>query len=176
MLTHMKQPLFVRRLTDAERSLLEAGLRSKNAFTLRRCQILLASARGQRAASIAKSVGCVDQTVRNTLRAFAARGVDSLVEQSYAPKTNQPVLDAAKREAVQALLHQSPRTFGKRRSTWTLPLLAQVCQETGLTEQTKSGPTIRDAVQRLGANWKRAKNWITSPDAAYVRKKTVETA
>ena len=34
---------------------------------------------------------------------------------------------------------------------------------------------IRDAILRLGANWKRAKHWITSPDPAYVRKKIVAT-
>jgi hypothetical protein len=36
-------------------------------------------------------------------------------------------------------------------------------------------PTIRDAIVRLGANWKRAKHWISSPDPAYVRKKIVAT-
>ena len=171
----MKAPLFVRPLTEAERQHLEAGLRSKSAFTLRRCQILLASAQGQRPARIASNVGCASQTVRNTLRAFRQRGLDALCEQSHTPTTAQPVLDAAKREQVKAILHQSPRTFGKRRSTWTLPLLAQVCHETGLCQHQLSAPTMRDAVLRLGANWKRAKHWITSPDPAYARKKTGAT-
>jgi hypothetical protein len=39
----MKRPIFVRSLSDAERQHLEAGLRSSDAFVLRRCQILLAS-------------------------------------------------------------------------------------------------------------------------------------
>jgi hypothetical protein len=42
----MKQPIFVRPLSDAERESLAAGLRSSDAFTLRRCQILLVSERG----------------------------------------------------------------------------------------------------------------------------------
>jgi hypothetical protein len=41
-------PLFVRPLTADERATLEAGLRSSSALTVRRCQILLASAAGQR--------------------------------------------------------------------------------------------------------------------------------
>ncbi len=45
----MRPPIFVRTLTDDERQALEQGLRSKDAFVLRRCQILLASARGERA-------------------------------------------------------------------------------------------------------------------------------
>ncbi len=32
--------------------------------------------------------------------------------------------------------------------------------------------TIRDAIHRLGMGWKRAKDWITSPDPAYLRKKS----
>jgi hypothetical protein len=175
MLQSMKPPIFIRPLTDEERRHLERGLHSKHAFTLRRCQIVLASAQRQTPAQIASSVGCSVQTVRNALHAFAQRGLACLTEQSCVPRTVQPVLDAAKRERVHGLLHQSPRTFGKSRSTWTLSLLAEVCCEIGLSPQPLSAPTIRDAILRLGANWKRAKHWITSPDPAYRRKKTVAT-
>jgi DNA-binding NarL/FixJ family response regulator len=54
----MKRPIFVRHLSDAERDTLEAGLRSPDAFTLRRCQILLASDRGENAYQIAHELGC----------------------------------------------------------------------------------------------------------------------
>jgi hypothetical protein len=40
-------PIFVRELLENERERLEASLRSKDAFVMRRCQILLASARGE---------------------------------------------------------------------------------------------------------------------------------
>lgn len=175
MLQAMKPPLFVRPLTDEERHHLEDGLRSKQAFTLRRCQIVLASAQRHTPAQIAKVVGCSVQTVRNALHAFAQHGLACLTAQSSAPHTVQPVLDAAKRECLHGLLHQSPRTFDKPRSTWTLALLAEVCCDLGLSPQPLSAPTIRDAILRLGANWKRAKHWITSPDPAYARKKTAAT-
>jgi hypothetical protein len=45
----MQPPLFVRPPTESEQQALAAGLRSADAFTLRRCQIVLASARGERA-------------------------------------------------------------------------------------------------------------------------------
>jgi DDE superfamily endonuclease/Winged helix-turn helix len=51
-----------------------AGLRASDAFVLRRCQILLASARGERASAIARHLGCDDQTVREALHAFNAVG------------------------------------------------------------------------------------------------------
>ena len=66
----MKPPMFVRVLTADERAQLEAGLRARTAFVVRRCQILLASARGERVSRIARHLGCATQTVRNVLRDF----------------------------------------------------------------------------------------------------------
>ncbi len=50
--------MFVRPLTVDEGEQLQGGLRSPDAFVLRRCQILLASARGERAPRIASNLGC----------------------------------------------------------------------------------------------------------------------
>src|SRR5262249_13220254 len=146
-------------------------LRSANAFTLRRCQILLASADGQTPAGIARTLGCTPATVRNTLHAFAAEGLVALKEKSSRPHSARPILDAAFNEPLRPLLHQSPRAFNKPRSTWTLRLVAQVCYAKGWTPRVVSLDTIRRAIQRLGVSWKRAKHWITSPDSAYARKK-----
>src|SRR5215208_2740400 len=74
----MKPPIFVRDLSKKEREWLEAGLRSKDAFVMRRCQILLASARGNSPPKIAENLGCASQTVRNAIRAFDERGIDAL--------------------------------------------------------------------------------------------------
>ena len=82
------------------------------------------------------------------------------------------MLDAAKRERLRAIVHQSPRAFGHARSTWTLALLAQVAHEQGLSPTVLSPETIRQALLRLEVTWRRAKPWITSPDPAYARKKT----
>jgi hypothetical protein len=54
---------------------------------------------------------------------------------------------------------------------WTLELAAQVCQELGLTSRQVSIETIRLALRRLKVGWQRAKDWISSPDADYARKK-----
>src|SRR5450759_66982 len=167
----MKAPIYVRALSPVEQAGIEAGLRSSNAFTLRRCQILLASSRGQRPKTIAINLGCVTQTVRNAIHAFEQKGLDCLKQESSRPKTVQAQFDQAKCEALRALLHQSPRTFGKATSLWTLELAASVCFEQGLTVSQVSIETIRLALGRLGVGWQRAKDWITSPDPAYVRKK-----
>lgn len=171
----MKVPIFVRPLSSSEHEALEAGLRSKNAFSLRRCQILLTSAAGQKPSVIAKQLHCASQTVRNVIHDFEARGLACLEAGSNVPLSVEPVLTAEKREQVQAILHQSPRNFGKPSSVWTLKLLAEVCQEQGLSDTVLSMPTLLDAVVRLGASWKRAKHWIVSPDPAYELKKSNET-
>ena len=172
----MKPPIFVRPLTDAERERVEAGLRSSDAFTLRRCQILLASARGERAPAIARQLGCDDQTVREAIHAFAANGLGALRPGSRRAKTIHRAFDAAGAERLRALLHQSPRAFGQPTGLWTLELAAAVSVAQGLTPGRVSGETIRATLRRLGVRWRRAKHWITSPDPEYARKKVDATA
>jgi len=167
--------MYIRAVSPAEQAGLEAGLRSPHAFTLRRSQILLASRRGQRPSEIARNLGCATQTVRNTLHAFEEDGLICLKQQSSRPKTIHVEFDQPKCEALRAVLHQSPRTYGKKTSVWTLALAAQVCQELGLTEHQVSIETIRLALKRLGVGWRRAKDWITSPDQDYARKKNGAT-
>jgi len=100
----MKEPIFVRSLTENERHSLRAGLRSGDAFTLRRCQILLASAQQKTPRQIAKLLGCTDQTVRNVIADFHSHGLDCLQRKSSAPKSRKPQLDELKRQQLRALL------------------------------------------------------------------------
>jgi transposase len=168
----MKPPIFVRELSKKERERLEAGLRSKDAFVMRRCQILLASARGESPPKIARSLGCASQTVRNAIRAFNERGLDALTAGSSRPKRVYAAFDQHSAEALRQMLHRSPREFGYETSLWTLEIAADVAFEEGLTEERVSGETIRATLSRLlSVRWMRAKRWITSPDPLYERKK-----
>src|SRR5262245_37678221 len=172
----MKPPLFVRPLAVAERAALRHGLRSPDAFTLRRCQIFLASDQGQRPSQIAAVLGCGVQTVRDALHAFAAEGLACLRQKPKAPKTMHSAWPKDRDNDLRALLHQSPRALGKPTSLWTLPLAAQVCFEKGWTPRLVSGETIRLVLRRLGVGWKRAKHWLVSPDPEYARKKKCATS
>jgi len=171
-----RAPIYVHLLTDEERAALTAGLRSKDAFVLRRCQILLASASGKRASQIAGDLGCDTDTCLNAINAFNAAGLECLTPGSPVPHHIERGFDADQAEQLRALLHQSPRSFGKNSSLWTLECAAQVSFEQGVTPERVSREAVRTALQRLGVRWKRAKQWITSPDPAYVRKKTTGTA
>src|SRR5438067_2761740 len=165
------RPLSVRPLTDVERQVLQDSLRSSDAFVLRRAQIVLASAAGERSGQIAPRVGFTTQGVRDVIHAFNARGLEMLRPGSHHPGVVSSAFDTPRALALRDLLHQSPRLFNKPTSVWTLELAAEVAYEQGLTATRVSGVTIRNPVARRGVRWRRAKEWITSPDPEYVRKK-----
>jgi transposase len=168
----MKPPIFIRTLSKDERERLEAGLRSKDTFVLRRSQMLLASSRGEHAPKIAKNLGCGAQTVRDAIHDFNEGGLDALVAGSSRPKRTQAAFDEQGAEALRELLHHSPREFGRDTSLWTLEMAAEVSFKQGLIEKRVCGETIRATLARLlRVHWRRAKRWISSPDPLYQRKK-----
>jgi transposase len=167
----MQAPLLVRPLTDAEREAVELGLRSSNAYTLRRSQIIAASACGEHIPRIARSLSCNEQTARNAIHAFNQTGVATLPKRSCAVHTAQAAFTPEAAEQLRALLHRSPRDFGHPTSLWTLDLAAEEAAKRGLTDRLVTGETVRATLVRLGVRWLRAKTWITSPDPAYARKK-----
>ncbi len=164
-------PLFVRPPTDAERAALEAALRAPDAFVLRRAQIVLASAQGERVGVIAPRVGFSRQGVRDVLHAFNAHGVAMMRRGTTRNTVVSYSFDTAGAEALRSLLHHSPRDAGKETRVWTLELAADVAYERGLTAWRVSGETVRATLARMGVRWRRAKAWITSPDPEYGRKK-----
>lgn len=166
----MRPPIFVRSLTADEHQALTAALRSSDAVVVRRAQILLASARGNRAPQIAHALACNDQTVRNVIQRFNTHGLAALLRRSSRPKTTGVAFDRATAEQLRAILHQSPRVFGKPTSVWTLELAVEVSCAQGLTAHPVSRETIRATLLRLGVRWRRAKRWITSPDPQYTKK------
>lgn len=163
-------------MSEEERAAVEKGLRSSEAFVLRRSQILLASASGKRASQIAAAVGGDADTALNAINAFNEKGIAALTPGSSVPHQYKVAFDAEAAERLRAMLHQSPRTFGKETSLWTLELAAEVSFEQGLTQERVSREAVRTALQRLGVRWKRAKHWLCSPDPAYARKKETVTA
>jgi transposase len=174
----MKPPIFVHPLTDTEQEAMRGGLRSANAFVLKRCQIVLASNEGQSVPEIYQRFGYPQNSIRQVVHAFNQDKLAALCKKSCRPKTGpaaQAVLDQDKREALRTVLEQSPRAFDKEASFWTLSLLAQVSFEQGITERLLDQDTLGIAVKRLGLNWKRVRHRIQSPDPAYAHKKSGAT-
>ena len=69
----MRKPIYVRPLSREEREAVERGLHSADAFTLRRCQIVLASSRGKRASQVAQDLSCDGDTVTKAIKSAIAR-------------------------------------------------------------------------------------------------------
>ena len=96
----MKTPIFVRSFSEEEHEALQAGLRAKNTFTMRRCQALLASSRGDEVPQIAENLGCGQQTVRDAIHDFNERGLDALVARSSRPRRTRDAFDEQGAEAL----------------------------------------------------------------------------
>src|SRR3712207_1459263 len=173
----MKPPIFVRPLSNEERKRLEAGLRSKDAFTLRRSQIVSASSRGEHVPQIAENLGCGQQTVRDAIHDFNERGLDALVARSSRPKRTRDAFDEESAEALKEMLHRSPREFGYDTSLWTLEMAAQASFEEGLTHRRVWGETIPSTpAPPLRGGWERGQRGVTSPHPPYGKKKAAGRA
>ncbi len=167
----MKPFLFVRTLTDDEDAALRAAARSDDTFARHRATVIRLSAQRQRLDQIADALAISLSGARLILHDFHARGLDSLIRRPMGPKAPTRLIDAEAAERLVGIAHQSPRDFDRARSTWTLPLLAEVAFAEGLTAREVSGETIRQAILDLGHSWQRAKKWIRSPDPLYDIKK-----
>jgi transposase len=113
----MRRPIFVRPLSDAEREALEEGLRSSDAFVLRRCQILLASSRGENAYQIARSLGCDPQTARTVKKRFNEGGIEeTLRKRSSMPKRVHAAFEEGRAERLGEILHRSLESSARIRA------------------------------------------------------------
>ena len=172
----MEPSLFVRPLSWEEQHRLNHKVRSRDLFIRTRAQIILGSAQGASCQQLRRQMGCSVSQVRLVIGLFNQQGTSCLIRGSNRPKSCAPLLDEEACAALQHLLHQSPRLYGCSSSLWSLPRLAEVAFAQGITPHQVSDETLRRALVRLGVRWKRAKQWISSPDPHYTAKKNAETA
>ena len=169
------RPIYVRALTEQERRTLKKGLHSSSAFTVRRCQMFLSSAVGKTPNQIGTELHCSGQAVREAIHAFEEEGVACLQEKSHARQDQQSAFEEAGRERLRELIRLSPRQFGHETSVWTLALLAETCQREGIASRVVNADNMGYVLRQMGIEWRRAKEWIRSPDAHYEHRKKDET-
>lgn len=168
----MSAKRYVRSFTEVERAAIEAGLKSKDIFILRRSQMLHLSSEGFSTSEIASKVGYHQESVRQIIKKFDEKGLTVLEQGSRKPLTQTRSISSSNAETIKELLRRSPREFAKDSSLWTLKLLADVSYEQGLSTRKVSDETIRTTLKELGVRWKRAKRWLRSSDPHYAHKKT----
>ena len=164
----------IRELTKKEKLELKDGLRSSEAFTVRRCQILLSSEQGQTAPNIAEGLHCSAQSVRRAIHAFNQEGSKSIYKKSNRPHSCAFSFDQGALERLPNIVNGSPRDYGIEHSLWSLERLMIVCHQLGMIEAPMTMPVMRKAIKRAGIDWKRAKQRIRSTDEAYEEKKSTE--
>jgi transposase len=109
------------------------------------------------------------------IKQFNKNGLEVLKAKSNRPHNIKSTFTDGNVEQLKDILHQSPRNFGKETSIWTLDLLAEVSYSQKVAEVLVTGEAVRQALKRFGISWSRAKNWINSPDPAYMLKKNSVT-
>jgi transposase len=167
-----KEPIFIRNLTAQEKQVFERAKRSTDACEMKRAQILLASSEGKTTTAINKQLGYSGEYARQMIHRFNRVGVDCLKRGASTPqKQPQKILDEAVCARVKEILHSCPREHAKASSVWTMTLVAEVLFDKDITPRRMSKEAIRQAVSRSGTSWKRAKDWVNSPDPHYVLKK-----
>jgi transposase len=167
-----KEPIFIRKLTGQEKQDLERAKRSADACEMKRAQILLASSEGKTTIEINKQLGYSAEYARQMIHRFNRVGIDCLKRGDSTPLVQpRKILDEAKCVCLKEILHSSPREHAKANSVWTMTLVAEVLLEKGITPRKMSDEAIRQAVCRSGTSWKRAKDWVNSPDPQYALKK-----
>src|SRR5258708_31944075 len=123
------------------------GLTLPGRLRLASVRILLASARRECAPPHCQTVGLrrPDNTRRGAcLQCYRPPGpAEGLVARQADVCL---VFDPEQTERLQALLHRSPRDFGKPKSVWTLQLAAEVSVAAGIIPTQVSGETIRQTL------------------------------
>ena len=166
------KPLYARQPTEEEREALKQGLKSTSGFTVRRSQMVLMSADEHlKVDEIGQRLGCSGQAVREAIHAFEQEGVMSLARKTRARLDDQRAFDDVARQALREMVQQSPREYGNEHSLWNLAKLAEVSHRAGLTERVVSEQTVSDTLRSMGIKWRRARQWINSPDPQYEVKK-----
>ena len=160
--------IFVRKLTDEEKSELRMAVHSSNVFTKDRAKTILLSNEGLFAKQIADKIGCEARKVRKAIAAFNGEGITSLQRK----KAKGAIPKFTKNDEMVILIHfsKNPREFGVPISAWTLPRFRSHLIKNKVVESI-SIEKVRQILLHAGAKLNRSKRWQYSPDKNFLKKR-----
>jgi len=160
--------IFVRNLTEEEKSKLRTDIHSSNAFTRDRAKIILLSNEGLFAKQIADKVNCEARKVRKAIMSFNKNGIISLQR----GKSKGAKRKFAKEDEIVILINfsKSPREFSIPISAWTLPRFRDHLIKNKVVESI-SIEKVRQILLQAGAKLNQSKRWQYSPDKNFLRKR-----
>ena len=162
-------PIRVRPILPDDKIELETLYRQTKDVRIReRTQIILLAAEQEMTApEICRIVRRNDQTIRNWIKRFNAKGLAGLYD---APRSGAPpIVTPEYRERLLVVVRQRPRSLERPYSMWTLQRLADfMAEETGIGV---SKVTVGRILADHDIVMSRPQHKITSPDAEYEVKK-----
>jgi transposase len=165
------RPIFVRKLSNAEKTELKKLLESTNTRLYKRARVIWLSAiKRLKAPEIAKIVDLHLNKVRKYIRRFNKRGAAGLYQKPSGGRPRE--IKDKQRSKIIRLLKTKPRESGLAFSSWSLRGLCAIAIKTKVV-RTISPEYMRRIIAIEGYSYKRSKRWITSPDPEYEVKKTV---
>jgi Transposase and inactivated derivatives len=149
----------VRPLTEQEHQALEAMTREAVGRVAMRAQMVLLSARGYSAPTIAEIQDIAKATVYKWIDRFDEEGPSGLYDQDREGRPRKLGSDAE--AELERVLEEPPTEEGYNASRWTAPRLARHLEHELGTEVHPD--TVRRALQRLEYSWKRPRRVLPKP-------------
>lgn len=165
-----KAKIFVRELTDTEKSKLTSIKRRRNIdYALRqRADIILLSSQGCEVKLIEHRTGLDQSNVIKWIKRFNQSGIEALGD---IPKSGRPkniTKDIELKIAAIALL--DPKQLGKGFTSWTVETIREEAISTGVISSI-SWESTRKALKNCGITPQRSCTWKESNDPDYESKK-----
>lgn len=167
----MTSRVTLRRVTRAERRVLQAKLRDKtlSARIHQRYRVVEELRQGWTVDAAADRAGCHLTTAYDWLHRFNATGF-ARFEQVPNPNGRPPILRATQLRALIDVALSSPAERGLPFTTWSVAKLAAYCRRRHWLPDI-SDEWVRRVLRREGLSAQRIRTWKTSTDPAFDRKK-----
>ncbi len=160
----MAEPVRARRLTDQEgQRLLQIVRRGKHeSVRVRRAMIIMASASGTLVPAIARLVAAGEDTVRDVIRAFNAKGLAAL-DPRWAGGRPRRISDEDI-EVIVAAATTRPEKLGQPFTRWSLRKLADYLAGRPGGPVTIGRERLRQILHERGISFQRTRTWTESTD------------
>lgn len=160
----MAEPVRARRLTDEEgRRLLQVTRRGKHeSIRVRRATIIMASASGTTVPAIARLVAADEDTVRDVIHAFNARGLAALDPQWAGGRPRRISRDD--QDFITAVAATRPTKLGRPFTHWSVRKLADYLATNTDRVVVIGRERLRQLLHQRGITFQRTRTWKESTD------------
>ncbi len=155
----------VRTITAEESAVLDRWQRSDDVVRYRRARILRLSHARWKCPAIAEALALHAETVRDVIKAFNEGGIPAITPDPRSGGRPSGYTEEVAQVAEELVRQEPPAEEG--RATWTLHGLAARLAACFDTLDRVSHEAVRRLLLRRDIVYRKAKNWLTSPDPHY---------